>query len=204
MSVSKLSGFTIVELLIIVVVIAVLARIVIVTYSDAQIRARNSQTAVAVREYKDALVLTMQNTGAYPEPTTAGTSPCLGNAYTTTTCWFGSGTVDTTFMANLNKVLGGGSLPMPAMPRVTLKGVMYSPPSKGFRVDGASYAAATPVSMITYSVEGANTACPVGQVASKPSNGNVFWFSSTPPPTGQTYAPSGSNPAQCWLILPYK
>lgn len=196
------NAFTIVELLIVISVLGILLTISVVAYNGAQLNARNAQTAAAVKAYKDALTLYYQDNGTYPSPTVAGSRPCLGTGYVGG-CWSTSGVIDTTFMSTLTTT-AGGSLPSPALPNITLKGVMYVPQSIGYKVDGASYAAATPVSMLVYSVEGSGTRCPVGPVASKPSNGNSQWFSSTAPSNGQTYAASSGNPVQCWVPLPWK
>lgn len=196
-------GFTIVELVIVIAVLGILGALVYVTYGNAQENARNAQTASAVNAYKDALVQYRLQNNSYPEPTTAGTRVCLGNNYPSSQCWFGAGTSDTTFMTNLQNVTKG-QLPMPALPEVTLKGIMYIASSLGNRIDGTTYSNATPIAFLVYSVEGASTKCPVGPVASKPSNGNIYWYSSTPPSNGQTVSAGSGNPAQCWLPLPYK
>ncbi|MBP9667831.1 type II secretion system protein [Candidatus Saccharibacteria bacterium] len=193
-------GFTIVEILIVVVTITILVAITVVVYGSAQQRARNAQTALAVRSYKDVMQLYWRDNGKYPDPTVAGTSPCLGSNYSGG-CWFTSGVVDTALMTTLKNTIGGKVLPMPAMPNVPLKGIMYVPIGS-VRVDGASFATATSVAMLVYSVEGSSTPCPVGPVASKPSNGNALWFSATPPTTRQTYMDTNSNLVQCWIILP--
>ncbi len=196
-------GFTLIEIMVVIAILAILTAVIILAYNGVQQRARNAQIAATVKEYKDALVLARSQTGSYPEPTTPGTRVCLGNNYPTSQCWFGAGATDSTFMTSLQGVTGG-KLPMPVLPNVNLKGVMYVASSLGNRVDGASYAAATPVAMLVYGVEGDNTRCPVGPIASKPNNGNYLWYSATPPASGQTVAAGSGNPAQCWLILPYK
>ncbi len=197
------SGFTIVELVIVLLVIGILSAVVYVAYNGAQEKARNAQTASAAKAYKEAFSLYRLQNNAYPEPTTPGNRVCLGNSYPSSQCWFGAGVVDTTFMSNLQAVTGG-TLPMPALPNSSnLKGIMYISSSLGNRIDGSSYANATPVAFLVYGVEGSSTRCPVGPVASRPTS-NVNWFSSTPPTNNQTFAASGSNPAQCWVPLPYK
>lgn len=71
------SGFTIVELLIVIVVIAILAAISIVAYNGIQQRARNSQTVAAVSAWAKAINLFVADKGTYP----ANVS-CLGDTYT--------------------------------------------------------------------------------------------------------------------------
>jgi prepilin-type N-terminal cleavage/methylation domain-containing protein len=71
----KSGGFTIVELLIVVVVIAILATISIVAYTGFQHRARNAQTISAVTSYIKALNTYEVDTGQHPPATS-----CLGSA----------------------------------------------------------------------------------------------------------------------------
>lgn len=200
---NKAVGFTIVELVIVVVVLSILVAVSYITYNGSQQRARNAQTALAVKAYKDALILYRQDNGSYPNPTTAGTRVCLGNNYPSNQCWYGAGVTDTAFMSSLENV-AGGKLPMPALPNLTLKGLIYISTTLGNRIDGSTFADATPVAFLVYSVEGDTTKCPIGPLASKPSNGNVYWWSSTAPSSGQSQAPTATNPPQCWVPLPFK
>jgi prepilin-type N-terminal cleavage/methylation domain-containing protein len=83
-------GFTIVELLIVIVVIGILAAITIVAYNGVQQRARNTQVNAGVDTYYKALRSYHAVNGSYP--TTAG---CLGDGYPAGRCWEGdSGTFD--------------------------------------------------------------------------------------------------------------
>jgi len=76
----KQSGFTIVELLIVVVVIAILAAITIVSYNGIQTRAENTKTISAVTAYvKLANMYAADNNGAYPP---ADGYSCLGESGT--------------------------------------------------------------------------------------------------------------------------
>lgn len=68
-------GFTIVELLIVIVVIAILAAISAVAYNGIQERAKNVKTESAVAQYKKSLAMYVAEYGQYPTPTT---SACLG------------------------------------------------------------------------------------------------------------------------------
>lgn len=72
-------GFTIVELLIVIVVIGILAAITIVAYNGIQQKARNVQTVNAISNYTKALMHYASETGTYP----AVRSPlsCLGVGY---------------------------------------------------------------------------------------------------------------------------
>lgn len=66
----KAAGFTIVELLIVIVVIAILAAISIVAYNGIQNRARNSARQEAVSTITKALELYYTENGFYPNATT--------------------------------------------------------------------------------------------------------------------------------------
>lgn len=59
-------GFTIVELLIVIVVIAILASITIVAYNGTQNRAKDSQLDAAVHDLKGSLELYFADQGVYP------------------------------------------------------------------------------------------------------------------------------------------
>lgn len=72
----RTSGFTIVELLIVIVVIAVLAAITIVAFNGVQQRANNTQTIQAMKEFVNAFNLYAQDNGNYPQLT-----GCLGEGY---------------------------------------------------------------------------------------------------------------------------
>lgn len=70
------SGFTIVELLIVIVVIAILATISIVTYAGIQTRASNTQTIDAAKQYVKAFHLYAIDNSDYPNA-----NGCLGDSY---------------------------------------------------------------------------------------------------------------------------
>lgn len=63
------SGFTIVELLIVIVVIGILALLVITTYSGIQAKARNSKRSSDVATIQTQLEAYFQNSGHYPSLT---------------------------------------------------------------------------------------------------------------------------------------
>lgn len=62
----KQKGFTIVELLIVIVVIGVLAAITIVAYNGIQARAENTKTANGVGAYVKSMMAYAQINGTYP------------------------------------------------------------------------------------------------------------------------------------------
>ncbi len=69
-------GFTIVELLIVIVVVAILATISVVAYSGVQGRAQNIKTMSAVREWSQALQMYKADNDDYPTMVS-----CLGAGY---------------------------------------------------------------------------------------------------------------------------
>jgi prepilin-type N-terminal cleavage/methylation domain-containing protein len=69
-------GFTIVELLIVIVVIAILAAITITAYNGIQMRANNTQTTQAIKDYIKAYSLYALDNNDYPNQT-----GCLGEGY---------------------------------------------------------------------------------------------------------------------------
>jgi len=71
-----ISGFTIVELLIVIVVVAILAAISIVAYNGIQTRANNAQTIDAAKQYIKAFNLYAIDNSDYPNA-----NGCLGNNY---------------------------------------------------------------------------------------------------------------------------
>ena len=106
---SSKQGFTIVELLIVIVVIAILAAISIVAFNGIQERSKNTRTVTGTKEYIKALSLYAVDKGDYP----AVGSSCLGSGYNyggdTTRCAAGDASIYTnvTFDAALASYLGG-------------------------------------------------------------------------------------------------
>lgn len=76
---SAQKGFTIVELLIVIVVIAILAAITIVAYNGVQERAENSKTNQAVAQYARALIAYKSINSTYPSGT-PGSNVCVTGA----------------------------------------------------------------------------------------------------------------------------
>lgn len=78
------SGFTIVELLIVIVVIAILATVSIVAYNGIQQRARNSQRISDIKAIANAVELYYADNGSYPMTggwCTQISNPNRGNGY---------------------------------------------------------------------------------------------------------------------------
>ncbi len=98
---STVRGFTIVELLIVIVVIAILAAITIVSYNGIQARAKNDQMVSAVRAYYQAFQnYANDNAGVYPSA-----NGCLGQSsfYTDNPCYVGANSYN--YSTSLNNAL---------------------------------------------------------------------------------------------------
>ena len=111
-AISQRSGFTIVELLIVIVVIGILAAITIVSFNGVTARAENMKTISGVTAYAKAFSMYAIENGSYPS---APAYPCLGSPVSGSCarvvtvagqCDFsGQAGVDTTFDALLAKYL---------------------------------------------------------------------------------------------------
>jgi len=111
-AISQRYGFTIVELLIVIVVIGILAAITIVSFNGVTARAENMKTISGATAYAKAFSMYAIDNGSYP---LASSYPCLGapasgNCARVVTvagqCDFsGQASVDTAFDAQLSKYL---------------------------------------------------------------------------------------------------
>ncbi len=114
----QILGFTIVELLIVIVVIAILAAITVVAYNGIQQKANNSKTTQALSSWVQGLKMYKADNGRWPNAWT-----CLGEGYL-----YGPSGVDssgtsqcrnnvlsnTGFNNLMRPYFGGGLLPTPA------------------------------------------------------------------------------------------
>lgn len=109
---NKQTGFTIIELLVVIVVIGILAAIVLVAYSGIQQRAHNSAIVSGVDAYQKALLQYSVDNQAYP--LAIGVSACLGAGYAGNQCWSGingNRYVDAGVDAALAKYFNNGTKP---------------------------------------------------------------------------------------------
>jgi prepilin-type N-terminal cleavage/methylation domain-containing protein len=126
-------GFTIVELLIVIVVIGILAAIAIVAFNGIQTRAANAKTVSAAGAYAKAIKLYHADKGQYPSVSRA----CLGTGYPTgnggggtTQCRLSSSDVENpTLNAEIKPYLSN-SLPSPDMTAIGtstdwFRGILY-------------------------------------------------------------------------------
>lgn len=107
----KQTGFTIVELLIVIVVIAILAAITVMAYTGIQTRAKDSQMASAMNAYVKGVTLYYSTYGSLPVANTS--IACFDG----TSCWSGASTADGAYLrAELQKTMGS----LPGLPYTAL------------------------------------------------------------------------------------
>lgn len=104
---SNSRGFTIVELLIVIVIIGILAALVIVAYNGITDRANNTQTESAMNAWRKAMVQYATDNGAYPIAAHA----CF-NEVNVTNCWPTS--VASATLNNAIRPYLGNKNPLPA------------------------------------------------------------------------------------------
>lgn len=75
------SGFTIVELLVVIVIIAILAAISIVAYTGIQRRADSAARSSEVAAWQRAFEVYRASEGGWPSSMTVGTTYCLGKGF---------------------------------------------------------------------------------------------------------------------------
>jgi prepilin-type N-terminal cleavage/methylation domain-containing protein len=83
---ARIRGFTIVELLIVIVVIAIIATITIVSYNGIQDRANRVATTQALTQYVKALTLYRTLNGTYPEGANASSWRCVPDTDDNSSC----------------------------------------------------------------------------------------------------------------------
>ena len=137
-------GFTIVELLIVIVIIGILAAITVVAFNGVQERARNTQTISAVKDYMKLYSSYAVDYDVYP----GSGNYCLGSGYPGGLCWdnrtYTENTTANTGLQNYVK-----NLPSPSTARV------YRNSTDGYR---AGILFVSP-HYLRYQLEGANTEC---------------------------------------------
>lgn len=184
----KQSGFTIVELLIVIVVIGILAAITIVAYNGIQQRANNTAIITAANQTIKAIQLYNAQDGAYPlvgaNACVTSTTGCVELNSTTTH------SANSTFDTNISSVAG---LPR-SVPNVSGagNGIIYShAPNRQFNTQ------ARPV-LLMYFLNGLSQKCGVDNVMTAWGTPGQDAVSST---TGFTSNNSSTNKTVCFISV---
>lgn len=147
-------GFTIVELLIVIIVIAILASITVVAYNGVRQRARNNTTIESVSKSIRMIQAYVAANGSYPY--TGGSNVCIT---TTTGCVRDGGGVDTAVASFDTNMATIGTLPRSVPSSGTQAyGIMYSYSS------ARTFNGAVLPAMVFYYLEGVNQACGLSNV----------------------------------------
>lgn len=186
-------GFTIVELLIVIVIIGILASLVIIAYNGIQDRANNTQTESAVNAWRKALIQYATDNGSYPIASNA----CF-NETNLTNCW-----PTATASAVLNNAIRpylGNKNPLPASSPQQISnswgpyrvggGLYYNPAAT---LDGVAYPY-----YVAYNLKGL-VKCNMSGLLSM-----TAWpvFQSTTPASGRTTQDGSGNITFCIAALP--
>lgn len=156
---NKKSGFTIIELLIVIVIIGILAAITIISFTGVSRRASNTNRIATAKQAVDLINSYIGAKGAYPDAT--GASMCIGQNFPGGKCWgadSGSPTLEsasTPMVTALSSVGVLGAINYSAVDMGYWHGIGPVYHYKATRtVDGAS----SPV-IIIYFLDGANQDC---------------------------------------------
>ncbi|AHB42405.1 Type II secretion system protein G [Candidatus Saccharibacteria bacterium RAAC3_TM7_1] len=182
-SIMNRRGFTIVELLIVIVVIAILAAITIVAYSGIQTRAENAKTVAAVSQWAQAIQMYQADKGTWP-----ANNSCLGSPTTYDSsvyggrCWppnTSGWTVNASFLAEMQPYVGS------TYPEPSTKAVIDTTNGNEFR--GAMYYQYSATDKRIYAHFPGSTTCPtisgLGDAygGTNYSNGRVCYYRLTGP-----------------------
>lgn len=185
-------GFTIVEILIVVVVIAIIAGLATVSFGNVTQSARNSQTFTAIKEYKDALTLYARDNNAYPTTSSAGSTPvCIGSNYAGGQCWNGAYSEDAGLMGAMSDAYGD-KLGNVGSRSSSSYGAIYIPISAGETLNGEVR------DWIVYEIQGKDARCAVGPIATWVGSGA---YTNQAPGSGRTSTLANGS-GECRVILP--
>lgn len=177
------SGFTIVELLIVIVVIGVLATMVLISFNRVRQRAQNVETIANISQFKKAIEGYVIDNGMVPMDAEAQATPinvystCLGEGYDDQTCATGSSgpiTENTELCNQLSRYINCVGIPVSTQPPVTV-----TASGSTVTITGATYYAMTtgnpmgpPGYMMMYQLRGGNEPCGFSDATTATSDDN--------------------------------
>jgi prepilin-type N-terminal cleavage/methylation domain-containing protein len=190
-------GFTIVELLIVIVIIAILAAITIVAYNGIQDRAQNTQRIAAAKDYQKIILSYMTQYGTYPKTLAITETYCLGDGYPD---WDANGAEDCFASNNIKNVNAAVNTELKKV-ATSLPNFNKSPVAdgavqrlgigyRGINIDGQAGRAA-----LFYYLKGANVPCGLNNLLSLIS-GNDYTA------TSAAYTSSSATATTCVVELP--
>lgn len=191
----KYSGFTIVELLIVIVIIGILAALVIVAYNGIQVRAKNTSRVASARELQKIVNAYVAQEGKYPY-TSYG---CMGSGYTD---WDGDGFLDcyakTTNRQRPNATLNNELQKIAPLPKVetsdvpgtseSYRGYLYYP---NVTIDGKAGRV-----MMVYWLEGTSQNCGAPGVLTPTGVSLVFLLNGAP-----NTVPNSAGTTLCYVAI---
>lgn len=155
-------GFSIVELLIVIVIIGILTTLVTIAYNDIQRRATNASIVAGVQAYSKAFALYATDNKAYPNA-----QACLGANYPSDRCAQDAagpvGTVNVTTDAQIAPYLSSSK------PTLTKRMIVYS---SGPNYRAGLYFSAGPY-RFTYYLEGTGQKCLSGSIGTGSFDGSA-------------------------------
>lgn len=160
------SGFTLVEILIVVIIITILASIVAVSYNGAQGRARDSDRRADIANITKALEMYYDDNGAYPIP--SATSSVIGNT------WYSSGDAS---WATFQSALSSAMSDVPKDPTGTTNGNPINAGNYAYAYTSGSYCGRNPGQwyLLVYRFEAsANTKFSDGDCSTNPLGDTYF------------------------------